>query len=198
MDSLEQKIRKTFIKNGLLLGGILLALSIFSFYFITTISKSPVLFVAGPIIFTLVIPIIVVVIICYYGRKKIGGYWTFKQATTGIFIMFLIGYAIQIIGRDLIFAKLVEPHMIEKTEVAFMDASAAIRKQPGVNQQQIDKNVQDIRKNFDNEKNGTIGKTVQDIVISILFIFVLALIFAALFKREAPLYAPGIDDGVNS
>ena len=193
MDNLEQKIKKTFIKNGLLLGLILLSLSIFSFYFITVISKSPVLFVAAPIIFTLIIPIIAVVIICNHGRKKIGGYWTFRQATTGIFFMFLIGYAIQILGRDLIFAKLIEPHMIEKTETAFIEASAAIRKQPGVNQKQIDKNVQDIKKNFDNEKNGTIGKTIQDIVISILFIFVLALIFGALFKREPPVYVTQTD-----
>jgi hypothetical protein len=187
MDTLEQKIRETFIKNGLLLGVILLALSIFSFYFITVISNSPVLFVAAPIVFTLVIPIIVVVVICFQGRKKIGGYWTFRQATTGIFIMFLIGYFIQIAGRDLIFAKLIEPHMVEKTEAAFMNASAAIKKQPGVNQKQIDQNVVDIRKSFEDQKNVTIGKNIQDILISIIFIFVLALIFAALFKRDPPL-----------
>jgi hypothetical protein len=196
MNDVEQRIRMHFIKNGLLLGAVLLTLSILSFYFITEINKSPVLFVAAPIIFSLVIPIITVVMFCLYGRKKIGGYWTFKQATTGIFIMFFIAYLIQTAGRDLIFAKIIEPHMIDKTEAAFINASSAIKRQPGVDQKQMDKNIADIKKNFADQKNITTGKIVQGIAVSIIFIFVLALIFGALFKRETPLYSGQIDDAV--
>ena len=195
MNDLEQRIRIHFIKSGLLLGVILFTLSVISFYFITEINKSPVLFVASPLIFSLAIPIITVVVFCLYGRKKIGGYWTFKQATTGIFIMFFIAYLIQTVGRDLIFAKIIEPQMIEKTEAAFINASSAIKEQPGVDKKQMDKNIADIRKNFDDQKNITIGKVIQGIAVSIIFIFVLALIFGALFKKEMPLYTTQIDEG---
>ncbi|HEY8782363.1 MAG TPA: DUF4199 domain-containing protein [Mucilaginibacter sp.] len=193
MDPLEQKIKKIFIKNGLLLGAILLGLSIISFYFITAITTSPILFVAAPLFFSVVIPIIVVVMICLNGRKKIGGHWSFKQAVTGIFIMFLIAYIIQTVGRDLIFARLIEPNMIEKTETAFINASSAIKEKAGFNQKQMDQNIADIKKNFEEQKKVTIGKTIQAIAISIIFVFIFALIFAALFKRDAPLYDTQID-----
>ena len=186
MNTLEHSIRENSIKSGLLLGIILVALSILSFYFITVINQSPVWFVAAPLIFSVVFPIILVLIFCFYGRKKIGGYWNFKQATTGMFIMFLSAYLIQTLGRDLIFARIVEPHMIEKTEAAFLRASDAIRKQAGTDLKSMDKNVADIKKNFDDQKNVTIGKTIQGIAISIIFIFVLSLIFGGLFKKDPP------------
>jgi len=189
MDNLEQIIKTTFIKNGLWLGLLLLALSIFSFYFITEISTSPILFVAAPLVFSFVIPIALVIVYCFYGRRMIGGYWTFKQATTGIFIMFLVAYAIQTIGRDFVFARIIEPHMVEKTEQAFLKAAAIIRKQPGTNQKQMDANEADVKKNFEEQKHVTVGKTVQGIAISIIFIFVLAVIFGALFKKEPPVYS---------
>jgi len=193
MDNLEQSIKKNFIRLGLWLGLGLLALNIFSFYFITEISKSPVMFVAAPLIYSFIVPIILVIVLCFYGRKKIGGYWSFKQATTGIFIMFLIAYVMLTVGRDFIFARLIEPHMIEKTEKAFLNASAIIRKQPGANQKQLDVTEADVKRNFEEQKNVTVGKVVQGIALSIIFIFVLALIFGALFKRDLPVYPASTD-----
>lgn len=184
MENIEKLIKKVFTKNGLLLGLILLGLSIFSFYFITSINSSPILFVAAPLIFSFVIPLTLLIAFCFNGRKRIGGYWNFKQATTGIFIMIFMAYIIQTIGRDLIFANLVEPHMADKTEKAFLNASAIIRKQPGANQKQLDQNEADVKKHFDEQKHVTILSKVQEITITIIFIFVLALIFASLFKRE--------------
>jgi hypothetical protein len=188
METLEQKIRITFIKNGLWLGLILIGLSMLSFYFITVINTSPVLFVASPLIFAFIIPILVVLAFCFSGRKNIGGYWTFKQATAGIFIMFLIAYLLQTIGRDFVFARLIEPQMIEKTEKAFLSTAAIIRKQPGANQKALDKNEAEVKKNFEEQKHVTFGQVIQGMVFSILFIFVLALIFGALFKRDVPVY----------
>jgi hypothetical protein len=193
MNDLEKEIRKNAIKGGLILGAILLALSIFSFYFITAITKSPILFVASPIVFSFVIPLILVVIFCFYGRKKIGGYWSFRQATSGIFIMFFIAYIIQTVGRDLIFAKLIEPDMIPKTEAAFINAATLIKKQKGVDQKQMDKNIADMKQKYEEQKNIGIGQNIMAIAISIIFVFVLSLIFAALFKRDIPQYSTQTD-----
>ena len=187
MNSLEAVIRKNALTCGLLLGICLAALSIFSFYYVTQIAKTPVLFLVGPTMLSIMIPIILVVIFCFYIRKKIGGYWTLRQATTGIFIMFILAYIVQTLGKDLIFAK-IEPHVAEKTEAAFEAALNSFKKQPGANAKQIDQNLADLRQNYQSQKNITIGQTIQGIATSIIFIFVIALVFGALFKREPPLY----------
>ncbi len=193
MESLIKTIRINAIKCGLLLGLVLVVLNIISFYFITSNASTPVLYIAAPIFFTIILPIITVVLICFYIRKAIGGYWNLREATTGIFIMFVIAYAVQTLGRDVLFAKVIEPGMTQKTEAAFLKASEAIKKQPGANSEQVDKNIAEIKKGFEDQKNVTIGRTIQAIAISVILIFVLALIFAALFKREPPYYTTVVE-----
>lgn len=188
MNDIERKIKINGVKSGLLLGLIITALSIASYYFITSITKSPVLFVAGPIIFSVFIPIFCVVFFCFNARKSIGGYWTFKQATTGIFTMFLIAYLVQFIGKSIIFDKFVEPNGIQKTQTAAINAKADILKQRGNTQAAIDKDITEMKKDFAQQQNTSIGSTIQGIVISVLFIFLLALVFGSLFKKEPPVY----------
>jgi hypothetical protein len=188
MDNLEKRIKTNGVISGLLLGVILTALSIFSYYFITAITNSPVLFVVGPIILSVFIPIFVVVLFCFNFRKKIGGYWTFRQATTGIFIMFLAAYLVQFAGKNLLFDKVIEPNNVQMTQNAAINAKVAILKQRNTDQKVIDKNVAELKTDFNQQKNLTIGNTIQGIVFSILFVFLFSLIFASLFKKE-PLYA---------
>jgi len=194
MDSLEQKIKINAVKSGLLLGVVLLILSIFSYYFITTISKSPALFVAGPLFFSFLIPVAVVAFFCFNARKKIGGYWTFRQATTGIFIMFFAAYLIQLVGKDIIFDKYVEPDYAQKTQVAAINAKTVIMKQQNYSPQATAKGIADMKKDFEAQKNVTVGNIIQGVAISILFIFLFALIFASLFKKEPPVYATQPDE----
>ena len=109
MESLDKQIRKVGLNNGLILGIIVLILGIFAFYFMTQMTTSFWMVVlVGPVLFSLLIPILILIFYCIDFRKKIGGYWTFKQAFTGIFIMLLVAYVVTAIGRDLVFAKLVE------------------------------------------------------------------------------------------
>ena len=109
MENLDKQIKKQSIYFGLVLGVISLALSILTFYLIISSTSSLIFIIAGPILLSFIIPIVLVVLLCLDFRKKIGGFWVFKQAVTGIFIMFFIAFAIQTIGKDLIFAKFIEP-----------------------------------------------------------------------------------------
>jgi hypothetical protein len=186
MDNLEQRIKINGIKSGVFLGFILTALSIFSYYLITAISTSPVIFVAGPIVFAIFLPIFAVVLFCFNNRKKIGGFWSFKQATTGIFIMLLTAYLIQFAGRDIIFNKFVEPESTQKTETAAINAKMVILKQQHADQNLVDKNIVALKKDFDEKSSASVGDTIQGMIFSILFIFLFALIFASLFKRDGP------------
>jgi hypothetical protein len=183
--NLEQSIKIKFFQYGIILGVTLLALAIFTYYLITRVSISPVIFVAAPIFLSIFLPIIITVFLCYRGRAVIGGYWTFKQATTGIFIMFLVAYIIQFIGKDLVFYRFIEPNGIHNTQIAAINAKSTIERQRGDNQKKIAYDISEMKKDFDlQQDNNTIGSAVQGLIISILFIFVFALIFGALFKRD--------------
>ena len=188
MDNLEQQIKMNGLKTGVFLGLIITALSIFSYYFITSISNSAILFVAAPILFSIFIPILMVVFFSFSQRKQIGGFWTFKQATTGIFIMLLTAYIIQLIGKDLIFDKWIEPNNVVNTQKVALAAKAEIMKKQGAKPIEIDKSMIDLKDEFSRQRNVTIGSTIQGIVFSTLFAFVFAIIFASLFKKDPPDY----------
>jgi hypothetical protein len=185
---LEQRIKNIFLKYGIILGVILLALSILSYYLIIRTTTSPVLFVAIPIFFSLFIPIILTVFFCFNGRKKLGGYFTFKQATTGIFIMFIVAYLIQFVGKDIVFNKFVEPNNTVNIQNAAINAKTALMQQRHNTQKVIDNSINKMKTDFVLQQKTTIGSTIQGVVFSILFIFLFALIFGALFKREPPVY----------
>ena len=185
----EQRIKIIFLKYGVVLGFILLALGISSYYLITRVTTSPVLFIAIPVFFSLFIPILLTVYFCFNGRKQLGGYWTFKQATTGIFIMFLMAYLIQFVGKDIVFDKFIEPDNIAITQNAAVKAKTTLMKQNHDSQKAIDHSMAEMKKDFATQQNSTIGSTIQGIVFSILFVFLFALIFGSLFKKVPPDYA---------
>jgi hypothetical protein len=146
------------------------------------------MFVGAPIIFRIFIPIFLTAFLCFSGRNKIGGYWTFKQATTGVFVMFLIAFLVQFIGKDLIFDKLIAPDNIQKTQNAAIGFKTMILKQKGISNQAIEKDNAEMRKDFVSQGSNTIGEIIRGIIFSILFIFILALIFGSLFKKDPPAY----------
>ncbi|HEX3384262.1 MAG TPA: DUF4199 domain-containing protein [Mucilaginibacter sp.] len=185
MENLDKQIRKIGFNNGIILGVITLALGIFSFYFMTQMTTSFWMVVlVGPVLFSLIVPIVIVIFYCIDFRKKIGGFWTFKQALTGIFIMLLVAYVISAIGNNLIFAKLIEPNMVEKMQNSIINSTRSFMEQSGTDQSTIDSKIVDMQKTFDDQKNMTVGKTIMRQCIALVVIFILALIFAAIFKRN--------------
>ena len=184
----EQKIKINGVKSGLWLGLAITSLGIFYFYYITSIAKSAILLVAGPVFFYLFIPIFIIVFLCFDQRRKIGGYWTFKQATTGIFITFLTAFILYTVSMNLIFYKFIEPGYLHKTQIAVISAKTQFMKQRGLDKTVIDKNIAQMNKDLVQQQNVTIGTTIQWTMIYILFIFIFSLVFGALFKKEPPVY----------
>ncbi|NCD70085.1 DUF4199 domain-containing protein [Mucilaginibacter agri] len=184
----DKDIRKKAAMSGLLLGVIVIVMTIFSFYYVTTMASSPYMVSFGPLIFSVTIPIVVAVFFAIDLRKKIGGYWNFKQAVTGFFVMFLVSYAVNYVGTNLLFAKVIEPQMVEKTQEAVKNASAKIMEEKNVDQEKIDEQMEKIQKQFDEQKEDTPTKVIAHFGISIIMIFVVAMIFAAIFKKEQPRY----------
>lgn len=126
-------------------------------------------------------------------RKKIGGYWSFRQALKGIFIMALIASLVATVV-NYVFYKFIEPGgfakisgfveqgMTKTFENLGMDADAA--------DTEVAKMVDRMRTQFD----PTPMEALQNLGTAILVAFVMSLIFAAIFKKEAPIFAPVEDD----
>jgi hypothetical protein len=184
----DNDIRKKGAMTGIPLGLILMVLNIFSFYFITTIATSFWMISFGPIIFSVLIPLVIAGIFCSDLRKKLGGYWTFKQATTAIFMMMFVSYAITYLGANILFGKVIEPHMVEKTQTAVIGATTQMMEKQGVDQEKIDEQTEKMQKQFAIQTDASPVKVLTGIAVSLIFIFVLALIFAAIFKKDPPLF----------
>jgi len=66
-----------------------------------------------------------------------------------------------------------------------LEATPVALKKSGANAQQIVQKQKEIRSQFETQDKITIGQEIESQLISIIFIFVIALIFGALFKRPA-------------
>jgi len=189
METLNQKIRKAGAINGVIFGIIFLVLGIFLFYFVTSMTTNFwMITIIAPISVTFLIPIAVAIWLCFDLRKKIGGFWNFRQATTGIFIMFFVCYLVSTLG-NLCFSTFIEPDMTTKMKTVYASSITQMMQKQGADQDSIDKKVADLDSQFDATRS--VGKIAKGLAISIIFDFVFALIFAAFFKRE-PLLA--LDD----
>lgn len=192
METLEQKIRKNAVTNGLIFGVIFLVLGIFLFYFVTTMSSNFwMITIVGPIGITFLVPLAISVWLCFDLRKKIGGFWNFRQATTGIFIMFFVSYLLSSIG-SLGFGTFIEPDQMSKMKMVYVNATSTYMKSKGVDQEKIDKQIADMDSKF--EDNRSPAKLAKGLGIAIIIDFVIALIYAAFFKKEKLLAIEGLDD----
>lgn len=183
---LNKQLRINAVIKGLVLGVILLAASIFSYYFITTLTKTMWLIVAGPYFFAIIIPLAVTIVFCRDMRRKLGGYWDFRQSITAVFIMFLTCYVLLTIGRDLVFAKLVEPDMAQKTAAVMLNVKTEALKMQHASQKEIDSQITELRKEFDMQKTMGAADFIQTFIINILMLFMLSIIFGAIFKKQPP------------
>jgi len=190
-EEINKKIKVQGLINGLTLGAVLSVVSILYFYFMILVAKTAVTVTVGSVLFSYVLPIGIAILFCMSLRKKIGGYWNVRQATTGIFIMFFASYLLVFIIKDNIFAKVIEPDMLKKTETAMIAALNKLKAENPANAKDADVKINDMKKALEGEKSITVGQQIQSLGISIIFLFVLALIFAAFFKNERQIYSSG-------
>jgi Protein of unknown function (DUF4199) len=183
-DNINKQLRINAIIKGVILGVVLLASGIFSYYLITAFTKTSWLIITGPYFFSILVPIILTSFFCIDMRKKLGGYWGFKQSVTAIFIMFMVCYGILTIGRDLVFAKLIEPNMAQKTQAVMINVRAEQLKIAGASQTEINNQLTELKKEFNTYPG--VFSIVQDYITNIIFLFAIAVVFAAIFKKEPP------------
>jgi hypothetical protein len=180
-----ESLKPEALKNGIGLGLISLVLGIITSYLLVGTESMMTVFVV-PMIFGLVIPLIAAVFFCFDLRKKIGGFWTLRQATSGIFIMFITAYVLSTVG-SVIFNKFIEKDMTVRIQTTVVNATSSMMKSQGIDEDIIEKKVEEMNDDFDKKNKGTIMQTIQGHVIGVIIVFVVALLFGAVFKKEKPL-----------
>lgn len=180
----EAAIKKEGLFKGIILGVILLTLNIFTFYYITSITKDAKMISFGLGVFSFILPLAFSVVFTIQMRQKLGGIWSFRQAVRGVFTMFMVGYIIMVIGRDGIFGNFVEPDMVTKTEKAMHDSERLRYKQQGLSDDKAAAKIAENEKLFGPKGKATVFSVVESYVITIILLFVLSLGFGLIFKRE--------------
>ena len=178
-------VKKKAIINGVILGVISIILSIISLYFSKT-STSIVTSTILNIVVNYVVFIAIAVFFVLQLRKANGGYWDFSTALKSIFIMLAITATIGLIGITVF--NVINPDFqreaIENTQnltIEMMEAS-------NQSDEQIDATLELLDQQKEALGSMSIGQTLKGLAISLLLYFVLALIFAAIFRKEKPMF----------
>lgn len=177
-----ENLKPEAAKNGVGLGLISLVLMIISAYALVAATSMWTVFLV-PVVLGLLIPLGLLIYLSIDLRKKVGGFWNFRQATSGIFIMLLVSYIISNVG-NLAFTKLIEPDMPAKMQSTIVDVTSRMMASQGMDEEVIEKKVDDMNAEFEKKQNGTVMQTVQGHLIGIVIMFVVSLLFGAIFKKE--------------
>lgn len=182
----EAVVRKEGARSGISLGIIITVIAIIGLYVAVSLSSFWMITVV-PILISVLLPLIIVVFFVIALRKKVGGYWSFKQALVGTFVMFLVAHIISTVV-SLGFQTFVEPDIQERMIRNMSNATVEFMESQGVSDDQIDAATAGFDESLQKMNEGGIGTHIQGFFITLIVLFVIALIFAAIFKRERPVF----------
>lgn len=187
MNNFNSIVRKEGALRGLIFGVVLLIVNILLIYCTAYWVKSPVIYFILAFIGTYVVQIGLAVFFSGSLRKKIGGYWSLKQASTGIFFILFVTYIISSGGRWLYF-RLFDSAAMQKANMAAVNIRRQALEMSDRPQKDIDKTITDMQNTIAQGGNVTITRSLQEFLVSIILLFAVAAILGALYKREPPVY----------
>ena len=180
-----ENLNKQAINNGVILGLLSLAVQIIIYYAFPSVIGS-ITFSIGLSLFSLALYIFFTLDL----RKKIGGLWTFKDALKGIFVMSLIGNLISTVS-NFIFFKFIETGAYDKLAPIVEEQAIANLEKFGVTDQDaIDKGVEQALAQIKSVYQPDLKSFFITLGTVVLVGFILSLIFAAIFKKNPPMFAP--------
>lgn len=178
--------RQEGARSGISLGIIITVISILGLYVALSLSSFWMITVV-PMLLNIVLPLIIVIFFVIALRRKVGGYWSFKEALIGTFVMFLVAHIISTVVT-LGFQTFVEPDIQERMIRNMSNATIEFMENQGVSDDQIDAATASFDESLQKISEGGIGTQIQGFFLTLLVLFVIALIFAAIFKRERPIF----------
>ncbi|HCN83342.1 MAG TPA: hypothetical protein DIT07_06930 [Sphingobacteriaceae bacterium] len=179
-----ENLNKAAINNGLIIGIIGSVLGILPYYVAPSLM--------GSLWYGLgigIISLVIYIVLTFDLRKKIGGYWTFREALRGIFLMaFIAGIIVMIVNN--LFFKLIEPGAFAKISGYVQEGLSSTFSKMGMNQDQIDIEVAKAVQRLKAQLDPGPKELLIHLGVSVLIQFIMSLIFAAIFKKDPPIFAP--------
>lgn len=191
MDISLKELRPGAMKYGLLLGVIILVLDLIALY-VLAYSESLILVSTAYLLGYIILPIIAAIILIKRLRDDIGHYWVFRQATSGIFIMFLCAYLISTAG-NFIYLKYIHPDVTLAAKDNFISLFTGFLSKISASPDKIDEAIESIEMRFSQVAVPGFSEIISGLLSSIIIIFICALIFAAIFKKDPPILFPKSD-----
>jgi hypothetical protein len=173
-------LKKIATINSLVLGAIDTAILLLVFYLAPNLIASFV-FKVIQVLFGLGI----VIYFCLAMRKKMGGYWSFREALTGIFIL-LFKSAMIVFFFTLIFGKFIDHSYTVKMKDIAIAKSTEMMGKWGVDQDEMDESATELNVSLEKRFNPSFADMCKSVCIMAIVYFIGALILAAIFKKEKP------------
>lgn len=180
-----ENLNKNAINNGIILAIINIAAQLIVYYAFPSI--------IGSLTYSLSLTVVSLLVYIFFTidlKKKIGGYWSFKNALKGIFLMSLVGNLITNFFIFLFF-KFIESDAYNKvSQIVTQNAISNLEKFGVTDQDKVDKAVDQALKQIKSIYQPDLKSFLISIGTTILIGFVMSLIFAAIFKKNPPMFAP--------
>src|SRR5690554_3013656 len=120
-------------------------------------------------------------------RKQIGGFWTFREAISAIFVLFITP-SIILYFFSLAFGKWIEPDYNRIITEASLNATTELMENISSDQEVIDKTIAETEEALESQLNPSFFDIVKSLGFSVLVYFIFSLIWAAIFKRDRPIF----------
>lgn len=120
-------------------------------------------------------------------RKQIGGFWTYREAISSIFVLFIVP-SIILFFFSLVFGKWVDPNYNAIIMEASLNTTTELMESLSDDQELIDKSIEEAEIALEKQLNPSIGDVFKSLAFSVLAYFIVALIWAAIFKRDRPVF----------
>lgn len=180
---MDRDLNKLALANGITIAIITIAIQLVTYY------AAPQLL--GATWYGIVITIISIAVYVFFSldlRKKVGGFWSFKEALSGIFIMSLIANLASSVF-NFVFYRFIEPGAYDKVKGFVADGMTATFEKMGMSGDALDEAIENAEKSLKAQYMPSIGDFFKNLAIAIIVGFVLSLIFAAILKKEEPMFA---------
>jgi hypothetical protein len=179
---MESTSNKLAINNGLFIGGISAVLNILIYYIYPQMMGNT---IYG--IFMMLIASGLYIFFTIDLRKKIGGFWSFKEALKGIFLMsFIAGLLSTFV--NFVFYKFIEPGAFEQISGIITENLTVTYEKLGMDQATIDNTIEKVLESMKSQFNPSFVDLLKTLGIGVLIQFIMSLIFAAIFKKEQPIF----------
>jgi hypothetical protein len=185
MESKSKQIRKAAVNNGVVLGIISCILGMAMLYLLAGTSAMAAI-IAAPVGY-LVVLIVIDAVFSIDLRKKAGGYWRFREAVSGIFTMLLIAYLLSTIVST-IFTQVIDKDVNSRMKDNMAGVMETFMTNQGADPAAIDTAVANMKADVEKRSEVFSLSMFTSFLTTTIFLFTLALILAAILKKESPLY----------